>query len=142
MPVNSSWMERLACFRHTASSCLGQYVETVVRPSKHTVGTVKNMTTNCSWLRTGCRTSALVKRARPFLRFSRKVASAAIGLPLTKKSQYVSRPWQDRYLLPTLLGGNSGNCLKGYRLCRQSSNQTKSLYRRTTFVVRLELATS
>lgn len=54
-----------------------------------TVGTVKNITTSCSWLSTGWRTSAFVNRTRPFLRFSRKLVSAAIGLPLTKNSQHI-----------------------------------------------------
>jgi hypothetical protein len=58
-----------------------------------TVGTVRNMTTSCSWLSTGCLTNAFVNRVKPFLRFSRKLASAAIGLPLTKKSQYASNGW-------------------------------------------------
>lgn len=42
-----------------------------------TVGTVKNITTNCSSLNIGCRTSAFANRASPFLRFSRKPPSVA-----------------------------------------------------------------
>jgi hypothetical protein len=98
--------------------------------------------TSCSWERTGCRTSAFVKRTSPLRRFSRKLASEAIGVPLTKDSQHLSGEMVQNYLQATLFGGSRGSCRKGKRLCRQSSNQTKSLYRRTTLLARRLLPTS
>jgi hypothetical protein len=59
--------------------------ETTVRL---TVGTVKNMITNCSWFKTGCLTSALANRASPRLRFSMNDPSAARWLPFTKYCQH------------------------------------------------------
>lgn len=50
--------------------------------------------------------------------------------------------WGRVNLPATLFGGRSGNTLKGYLLCKQSSNQTKSLYLRITLLPLLELATS
>lgn len=47
-----------------------------------------------------------------------------------------------RHLPATLLGGNRGNTLKGYLLCKQSNNHTKSLYLRMTLLPLLTLATS
>jgi hypothetical protein len=38
---------------------------------------VRNIMTSCSWLRTGCLTSAFAKRTSPLLRFSMNVLSAA-----------------------------------------------------------------
>ena len=52
------------------------------------MGTVRNITTSCSWLRTGCLTRALTNRTRPRLRFSMNVTSADRCLPLTKGSQF------------------------------------------------------
>ena len=49
---------------------------------------------------------------------------------------------QQYYSPATLLGGSRGRILNGYRLCRQSSSHTKSLYRRTTLLGLLELVTS
>lgn len=45
-------------------------------------------------------------------------------------------------LLAICFGGSRGNCLNGYLLCKQSNNQTKSLYRLMTFAFRLTLAIS
>lgn len=47
------------------------------------MGTVKNMTTSCSWERTGCRTSALRNLANPRRRFSINAPSFDRWLPLT-----------------------------------------------------------
>lgn len=48
-----------------------------VREQWLTVGTVRNITTSCSWLSTGCRTRAFTNRTSPRLRFSMNVLSAA-----------------------------------------------------------------
>ena len=53
-----------------------------------TVGTVRNITTSCSWLKTGCLTRALTNLTRPRLRFSMNVTSADRCLPLTESSQF------------------------------------------------------
>lgn len=82
--------------------------------------------TSCSWPRMGCRTTAFKNLARPRRRFSMKAPSLDRWLPLTA----------------TRLGGSSGRTRKGYRLCRQSSIHTKSLYRRVTLLPRLALVTS
>lgn len=53
-----------------------------------TVGTVKNICTNVSWLRTGCWTTWLANLVRPLRRFSRKFAtSPARWVPLTNSCQ-------------------------------------------------------
>ncbi len=100
--------------------------------------------TSCSWLRMGWRASALRNLARPRRRFSIKAPSFDRWLPLTgvasaEDQGHTSGP---AYSPATLFGGRSGSTLNGYRLCRQSSSQTKSLYRRTTLPPLLELVTS
>lgn len=75
-----------------------------------TVGTVRNITTSVSWLRTGCLVKAFAKRASPRRRFSRKVVvSAARCVPLTSKRQPLRLNKENDDLPWTRFGGSKGS---------------------------------